>query len=76
MMNGFGGMMGGLGATLVLFYIPLLVVVIWDLTRIFPQTHSPGAIAERARTPRSRPCGCASDAARSTPKNTCAPWKS
>jgi uncharacterized membrane protein len=36
MMNGLGGMMGGLGTTMVLFWISLLAVVVWATTRIFP----------------------------------------
>ncbi len=36
MMNGFGGMMGGLGIFTVLFWIALLAIVVWAAARIFP----------------------------------------
>jgi uncharacterized membrane protein len=36
MMNGLGGMMGGLGTLLVLFWISLLAVAIWAVVRILP----------------------------------------
>ena len=43
MMNGLGGMMGGgLGATLLLFWIPLLAVVVWAVTRVFPPSAGAG----------------------------------
>ena len=36
MMNGFGGMLGGLGTLLVLSWISLLAVAIWAVARIIP----------------------------------------
>ena len=55
MMNGLGGMMGGLGTLLVLSWISLLAVAIWAVARILPRVQTSNIVARRAKTPPSRP---------------------